>query len=200
MSERLRFAEAVCVGHPDRLADTIAERIVALASARDPLSIQHAPGVDRVALTRGARAACEAVAGEYVAAGELEPLRPEADWLVNGGEPSRWAAPRGTTASRARSSSRRPTAPRCRSAGDPRKVDPRGQALARQITLDRVCKGTAREATVWLAYRPGDLTPRWVEVVKVPDDEFSETSKLNFWQSASPGRIARVHRTPAGKT
>ena len=36
MTERLRFAEAVCVGHPDRLADTIAERIVALAVARDP--------------------------------------------------------------------------------------------------------------------------------------------------------------------
>ena len=36
MSEKLRFAEAVCAGHPDRLADTIAERIVALAVARDP--------------------------------------------------------------------------------------------------------------------------------------------------------------------
>jgi S-adenosylmethionine synthetase len=36
MSSRLRFAEAVCAGHPDRLADTIAERIVALAVARDP--------------------------------------------------------------------------------------------------------------------------------------------------------------------
>ena len=36
MTEKLRFAEAVCAGHPDRLADTIAERIVALAIARDP--------------------------------------------------------------------------------------------------------------------------------------------------------------------
>ena len=36
MTDKLRFAEAVCVGHPDRLADTIAERIVALAVARDP--------------------------------------------------------------------------------------------------------------------------------------------------------------------
>lgn len=34
-SERLRFAEAVCAGHPDRLADAIADRIVALACERD---------------------------------------------------------------------------------------------------------------------------------------------------------------------
>jgi S-adenosylmethionine synthetase len=233
MNDRLRFAEAVCVGHPDRLADTIAGRIVALATARDPdalvgvevalhrnvvfvdgrvaagreealvgeseivalvreafrdagygrtpsgvfppdpdtldvrtdlclgalaederairdvsddqaicvghavwgpraghrpleqalasdfaavlervrverpelglgpdgktlvavrgrrlvgvsLSVQHAQGVDWVALTREVRAACEAVAAEYVAAGELEPLGPDVDWLVNG--------------------------------------------------------------------------------------------------------------------
>ena len=68
---------------------------------------------------------------------------------------------------------------------DPRKVDPRGQALARELALEAVSRGNAREATVWLAYRPGDLTPRWVEIVKLPDDDFSETSKLNFWQSAS---------------
>ena len=36
MSERLRFAEAVCAGHPDRLADALAARIVELAVARDP--------------------------------------------------------------------------------------------------------------------------------------------------------------------
>jgi len=36
VSEKLRFAEAVCAGHPDRLADTIAERVVALATSRDP--------------------------------------------------------------------------------------------------------------------------------------------------------------------
>jgi len=36
MNERLRFAEAVCEGHPDRLADAIADRIVALSVARDP--------------------------------------------------------------------------------------------------------------------------------------------------------------------
>src|SRR6185295_13360591 len=35
MNERLRFAEAVCEGHPDRLADRIAARIVDLACERD---------------------------------------------------------------------------------------------------------------------------------------------------------------------
>ena len=34
-------------------------------------------------------------------------------------------------------------------------------------------------------YRPGDLTPRWVEVVALPDDEHTEEAKFNFWQSAS---------------
>lgn len=32
----LRFAEAVCAGHPDRLSDSIADGIVALATGRDP--------------------------------------------------------------------------------------------------------------------------------------------------------------------
>ena len=36
MRPPLRFAEAVCAGHPDRLADTIADRIVDLAVRRDP--------------------------------------------------------------------------------------------------------------------------------------------------------------------
>jgi hypothetical protein len=36
MQSHLRFAEAVCAGHPDRLADTIADRIVRLACTRDP--------------------------------------------------------------------------------------------------------------------------------------------------------------------
>jgi S-adenosylmethionine synthetase len=36
MKKILRFAEAVCAGHPDRLADAIADRIVALAVSRDP--------------------------------------------------------------------------------------------------------------------------------------------------------------------
>lgn len=45
----LRFAEAVCAGHPDRLADTIADGIVALATWYDPDALV---GVE-VALHRG---------------------------------------------------------------------------------------------------------------------------------------------------
>ena len=46
---------------------------------------------------------------------------------------------------------------------DPRKVDPRGQRLAREMALQLVTSGQASEATVWLAWRPGDVEPRWVE-------------------------------------
>lgn len=57
---------------------------------------------------------------------------------------------------------------------DPRKVDPRGQRMAREMAVDLVTSGKAREATVWLAWRPGDVDPRWVEVVTVPVDECAE--------------------------
>jgi len=50
---------------------------------------------------------------------------------------------------------------------DPRKVDPRGQRLAREMALDLVKGGRVREATVWLAWRPGDVEPHWTEVVTV---------------------------------
>ena len=43
-------------------------------------------------------------------------------------------------------------------------ADPRGQARARQMALDLVLSGQAEEATVWLAWRPGDVEPRWVEI------------------------------------
>jgi hypothetical protein len=43
---------------------------------------------------------------------------------------------------------------------------PRGQALARELALKEVLEGRATEATV--AYRPGDVAPRWVEVLTVP--------------------------------
>ena len=51
---------------------------------------------------------------------------------------------------------------------DPRRVDPRGQRMARELAPEMVTSGQAREATVWLAWRPGDVEPRWVEVVTVP--------------------------------
>jgi len=48
---------------------------------------------------------------------------------------------------------------------DPRKVDPKGQAIARRMALDLVLGGGIRDATVWLAWRPGDVEPRWTEIV-----------------------------------
>jgi hypothetical protein len=43
--------------------------------------------------------------------------------------------------------------------------------MARDMALELVTSGQAREATVWLAWRPGDVEPHWVEVVTVPADE-----------------------------
>jgi hypothetical protein len=40
-----------------------------------------------------------------------------------------------------------------------------------------VVRGTAREATVWLAYRPGDVSPRWLEAVELPDDDRTRDAK-----------------------
>ena len=140
-----------------------------------------------------------------MAAGELEPVRPEVDWRVNGAGAFEIGGPEGDNGLSGKKlvaqayGSAVPIGGGATCGKDPRKVDPRGQALARQIALDAVCMGAAREATVWLAYRPGDLTPRWIEVVKVPDDAFSEASKLNFRQSASDAcrenlKRAKKHR------
>ena len=338
MTDRLRFAEAVCVGHPDRLADTIAERIVTLAVARDPealvgvevalhrnvvfvdgrvaagrgdtaaveeaeivaiarqvfadagygatpsgvfpphphelevrtdlclgplpederairdvsddqsicvghavwgpradhrpleqalatefatalerlraerpdlglgpdgktlvtlrgralvgvsLSVHHAPGVDWVALTREARAACEAVAAEFVP-WELQPLGDDVDWLVNGAGAFEVGGPGGDNGLSGKKlvaqayGSAVPIGGGATWGKDPHKVDPRGQALARELAREAVCKGSAREATVWLAYRPGDVTPRWTEVIALPDDDYTEDRKIHYWST-----------------
>ena len=115
------------------------------------LSVHHAPRHRLGGPHPGRAPACEAVAQEYVDAGELEPSRPEGGLARERRRaPSRSAAPRATTASRARSSWPRPTAPPCPIGGgavhgkDPRKVDPRGQALARQKALDAVIEGRPR--------------------------------------------------------
>jgi S-adenosylmethionine synthetase len=133
------------------------------------LSLHHAAGADWLGISRAARAACEQVAGEYVAFGELEPLGGE-EWLVNGAGAFEVGGPLGDNGLSGKKlvaqgyGSAVPIGGGATSGKDPRKVDPRGQKLARQLALDRVVSGTVREATVWLAYRPGDLTPRWIEV------------------------------------
>ena len=164
------------------------------------LSLHHAPGADWIALTREARATCERIAAEYVAAGELEPLTEDADWLVNGAGAFEIGGPHGDNGLSGKKlvaqayGTAVPIGGGATFGKDPRKVDPRGQALARDMALEEVCQGSAKEATVWLAYRPGDLTPRWVEVVAVPDDDASESSKLNFWQSASDAYRERIKK------
>lgn len=133
------------------------------------LSIQHAAGIDWLALTREARAACEHVAAEYEAAGELEAGEP--DWLVNGAGAFEIGGPHGDNGLSGKKlvaqayGTAVPIGGGATFGKDPRKVDPRGQALARRLALQEVTEKGATEATVWLAYRPGDVAPRWVEVV-----------------------------------
>jgi S-adenosylmethionine synthetase len=135
------------------------------------LSVQHAQGVDWVATHPRGADGVRGGRGQYVAAGARAP-GPEVR-LARQRAGAFELGPRATTASRARSSSPgvrhgRPHRRRSDPREGPRKVDPRGQTLARQIALDAVCKKGAREATVWLAYHPGDFTPRWIETVTLP--------------------------------
>ena len=201
--------QAICVGHAVRgpraghrpleqaLASDFAKALETLRIARPELhlgpdgktliavrgrtlvgvsiSIQHARGADWIALTRETRAACERIAQEYVDAGELDPLTEEADWLVNGAGAFEIGGPEGDNGLSGKKlvaqayGSAIPIGGGATFGKDPRKVDPRGQALARDLALKEVTERGAKEATVWLAYRPGDVTPRWVEVVAVPD-------------------------------
>jgi S-adenosylmethionine synthetase len=134
------------------------------------LSIHHAEAVDWIALTRAARQSCEDVAREYVAAGELEPPADAIDWLVNGAGAFEIGGPSGDNGLSGKKlvaqayGTAVPIGGGATFGKDPRKVDPRGQALARELALKEVTEKGARAATVWLAYRPGDVVPRWVEV------------------------------------
>jgi len=135
------------------------------------LSIQHVRGANWVALTRETRRACERIAAEYVEAGELGPLTPDVDWLVNGAGAFEIGGPEGDNGLSGKKlvaqayGSAIPIGGGAVFGKDPRKVDPRGQALARELALKEVLENGAKEATVWLAYRPGDVTPRWIELV-----------------------------------
>jgi S-adenosylmethionine synthetase len=133
------------------------------------LSVHHRPGSEWSELTRAARAACEAVAAEYVTAGELRPPR-GVEWLVNGAGAFEVGGPLGDNGLSGKKLVAQAYGAAVPIGGgavfgkDPRKVDPRGQALARRMALGLVQSGRTREATVWLAFRPGDTEPRWVEV------------------------------------
>ena len=137
------------------------------------VSVHHVPGAEWIGLTRAVRDACDTIAREYVAAGELEPLH-DVDWLVNGAGAFEIGGPEGDNGLSGKKlvaqayGSAVPIGGGATFGKDPRKVDPRGQRMAREMALDLVKGGKAREATVWLAWRPGDVEPRWIEVKTVP--------------------------------
>ena len=133
------------------------------------LSVHHAPGAEWISLTEAARDACLQVAAEYVAVGELE-VPGDVDWLVNGAGAFEIGGPSGDNGLSGKKlvadayGSSVPIGGGAVHGKDPLKVDPAGQALARKMALDLVLAGGCEEATVWLAWRPGDVEPRWTEV------------------------------------
>jgi S-adenosylmethionine synthetase len=143
-------------------------------------SVHHVQGAEWIGLTSAVRTACESVAREYVDAGELEPVS-DVDWLINGAGAFEIGGPEGDNGLSGKKlvaqayGTAVPIGGGATFGKDARKVDPRGQRMARQMALDLVTSGQAQEATVWLAWRPGDVEPKWVEVVTVPFRAVSET-------------------------
>jgi S-adenosylmethionine synthetase len=132
------------------------------------ISVHHRGGAEWIDLTQAVRAACEKVAAEYIDAGELEPLA-DVDWLINGAGAFELGGPFGDNGLSGKKlvadayGSAVPIGGGAFCGKDPHSVDPRGQKLARQMALDLVVSGSAREATVWVVWRPGDEEPRWIE-------------------------------------
>ena len=87
------------------------------------------------------RDACERVAREYVEAGELEPLR-AVDWLVNGAGAFEIGGPEGDNGLSGKKlvaeayGTAVPIGGGATFGKDPRKVDPRGQRMAREMALE----------------------------------------------------------------
>jgi S-adenosylmethionine synthetase len=183
------------------------------------VSVHHAPGAEWLALAGAVREACESVAAEYVRAGELKPLG-EVDWLVNGAGAFEIGGPQGDNGLSGKKLVAQAYGTSVPIGGgavfgkDPLKVDPRGQRLARQMALDLVKSGAAREATVWLAWRPGDVEPRWVEFVTEPPASgqrasassssapntslTARTPEMDGRRTVSPGPTSTaVHRSPS---
>jgi S-adenosylmethionine synthetase len=133
------------------------------------LSVHHLAGAEWLALSEAARQACLDVAAEYVQAGELEAPH-NVDWLINGAGAFEVGGPTGDNGLSGKKLVADAYGTAVAIGGgavhgkDPLKVDPSGQARARQIALDIVLNGEAEEATVWLAWRPGDVEPRWIEI------------------------------------
>jgi S-adenosylmethionine synthetase len=164
--ERLRVARPALGLGPDGKTLVV---VRGLALAGVSLSVHHRPGADWLALTSAARDACLEVAREYVDAGELDPPG-DVDWLINGAGAFEIGGPEGDNGLSGKKlvaqayGTAVPIGGGAVHGKDPHKVDPRGQALAREMALAIVRSGRAEEATVWLAWRPGDAVPHWKEV------------------------------------
>ena len=174
------------------------------------VSVHHAPGAEWLGLTAAVRASCEAVAQEYVDAGELQPLA-AVDWLINGAGAFEIGGPEGDNGLSGKKLVAQAYGTAVPIGGgavfgkDPLKVDPRGQRLAREMALQLVTSGAAREATVWMAWRPGDVEPRWTEVATVPPARWSRepapasavTPELEYCRGGTPARNRRRSAIPA---
>ena len=134
------------------------------------LSVHHLAGAEWLALTEAARQACLDVAAEYVEAGELNAPQ-DVDWLINGAGAFEVGGPSGDNGLSGKKlvadayGASVPIGGGAVHGKDPLKVDPAGQARARQMALDIVLGGEAEEATVWLAWRPGDTEPHWTHIL-----------------------------------
>ena len=133
------------------------------------LSVHHLAGAEWLALTEAARQACLDVAAEYVEAGELDAPQ-DVDWLINGAGAFEVGGPSGDNGLSGKKlvadayGASVPIGGGAVHGKDLLKVDPAGQARARQMALDIVLGGEAEEATVWLAWRPGDTEPHWTHI------------------------------------
>lgn len=171
--ERLRAQQPQLGLGPDgKTLVVVQDRVLEAVS----VSIQHRPQAEWMALVAAVREACAAVAQEYVEAGELDPLPRQFEWLINGAGAFEVGGPLGDNGLSGKKlvaaayGTSVPIGGGALHGKDPHKVDPRGQALARRLALELVQSGKAREATVWVAFRPGDVEPRWVEIEQSPPE------------------------------
>lgn len=132
------------------------------------VSVHHAEDAEWTSLVDAVRAACLAVAAEYVAAGELEPPDEAVSWLFNGAGAFAVGGPLGDNGLSGKKlvaeawGSAVPIGGGTIHGKDPYKPDVRAQRIARERAVDHVRAG-ALEATVWVVFRPGDEEPAFVE-------------------------------------
>ncbi len=132
------------------------------------LSVHHEAKAEWGALVFGVKEACLAVAAEYVETRELEPPDETVSWLFNGAGSFAVGGPMGDNGLSGKKlvaeafGTAVPIGGGTIHGKDPRTPDVRASAMARERAVSLV-RGGAREATVWVVFRPGDEEPAWVE-------------------------------------